>query len=116
MTLVSASVCVDSVLGIDVAKAKADICFERVQPSAKPIHRCYENSPAGHQRLLAWLATQAVGQVHVCLEATGSYSDALALCEALKRATASASSTRCASNVMAKANCAASKPTRAMPP
>ncbi len=78
MTLVSVSV--DSVLGIDVAKAKVDIWFERVPPSAKPIHRCYENTPAGHQRLLAWLATQAVGQLHACLEATGSYSDALALC------------------------------------
>lgn len=80
MTLVSASVCVDSVLGIDVAKAKADLWLERVTSSAKPIHRCYDNSPAGHQQLLAWLATQAVGQLHVCLEATGSYSDALALC------------------------------------
>ena len=36
--------------------------------------------PAGHQRLLAWLASQAVGQLHACLEATGTYSDALALC------------------------------------
>src|SRR5437588_8014999 len=80
MTLVSPSVSVDSVLGIDVAKAKADIWLERVQPSAKPLHRCYENSPAGHQHLLAWLATQAVGQLHVCLETTGTYSDALALC------------------------------------
>ena len=78
MTLVSVSV--ESVLGIDVAKAKVDIWFERVPPSAKPIHRCYANTPAGHQCLLAWLATQAVGRLHACLEATGSYSDALALC------------------------------------
>jgi transposase len=76
MTLVS----VDSVLGIDVAKAKVDIWFQHMTPSEKPTHQCYENTPAGHQRLLAWLATQAVGQLHVCLEATGTYSDALALC------------------------------------
>ena len=80
MTPVSASVCVDSVLGIDVAKAKVDTWLERVTSSEKPIHRCYENSPAGHQQLLGWLATHAVGQLHVCLEATGTYSDALALC------------------------------------
>ncbi|HWZ18147.1 MAG TPA: IS110 family transposase [Ktedonobacteraceae bacterium] len=80
MTLVSPSVCVDSVLGIDVAKAKVDTWFERVTASEKPTHQRYDNSPAGHQRLLAWLTTQAVGQLHVCLEATGTYSDALALC------------------------------------
>ena len=80
MTLVSPSVCVDSVLGIDVAKAKVDTWFQRVTSSQKPTHQRYDNTPAGHQRLLAWLASQAVGQLHVCLEATGTYSDALALC------------------------------------
>ena len=73
-------VCVESVLGIDVAKAKVDICFQRVQPTEKPKHQRYDNTALGHQHLLAWLATQAVGQLHVCLEATGTYSDALALC------------------------------------
>lgn len=71
---------VDSVLGIDVAKAKVDTCFQRVPAGSKPIHQHYENTSSGHQRLLAWLASQAVGQLHVCLEATGTYSDALALC------------------------------------
>lgn len=80
MTLIAVSVSVDSVLGIDVAKAKVDTWFERVTPSQKPKHQRYDNTPAGHQRLLAWLATQAVGQLHVCLEATGTYSEALALC------------------------------------
>ncbi|MEO9057763.1 MAG: transposase [Ktedonobacteraceae bacterium] len=73
-------VCVDSVLGIDVAKAKVDIWFQRVQSNEKPKHQCYDNTSTGHRRLLAWLATQQVGQLHVCLEATGTYSDALALC------------------------------------
>ena len=80
MTLVSPSVCVDSVLGIDVAKAKVDTWFQRVTSSQKPTHQRYDHTPAGHQRLLARLASQAVGQLHVCLEATGTYSDALALC------------------------------------
>lgn len=72
MTLGSVPVSVDSVLGIDVAKAKVDTWFERVTPGEKPKHQRYDNTPAGHQRLLAWLATQAVGQLHVCLEATGT--------------------------------------------
>ncbi|MBF6615021.1 MAG: IS110 family transposase [Chloroflexi bacterium] len=80
MPLLSPPICVDSVLGIDVAKAKVDLCFERVRPSQKPKHQHYDNTPAGHQRLLAWLASQEVGQLHACLEAPGTYSDALALC------------------------------------
>src|SRR5712692_9623947 len=76
MTLLTA----ESVLGIDVAKAKVDTWFQRVNRSEKPTHRLYANTTAGHQQLLTWLATQQVGHLHVCLEATGTYSDALALC------------------------------------
>ena len=71
---------VDCVLGIDVAQAKVDTCLVRVTPGSKPLYRRFDNTAAGHQQLLAWLATQGVGQLHVCLEATGTYSDALALC------------------------------------
>lgn len=70
----------DGVLGIDVAKAKVDTWFQWVQPTEKATHRCYENTSAGHQRLLAWLASQPLAQLHGCLEATGTYGDALALC------------------------------------
>jgi transposase len=68
----------ESVLGIDMAKAKADTQFLRVGSTHKPLHRIYDNTPAGHDQLLTWLATQHVGQLHVCLEATGTYGDALA--------------------------------------
>lgn len=69
----------ESILGIDIAKAKVDVQFQRVQSPQKPKHLIYDNSEPGHRQLLDWLATQQVGQLHVCLEATGTYGDALAL-------------------------------------
>ena len=68
-----------SILGIDIAKAKLDTHFLRVSGPEKPAHRCYDNTPAGHEHLLQWLSTQQVGQMHVCLEATGTYGRAVAL-------------------------------------
>ena len=70
----------DSILGIDIAKAKVETLFQRVQGREKPKYAKYDNTLAGHHRLLAWLASQAVGQLHVCLEATGTYGEAVALC------------------------------------
>lgn len=46
---------------------------------AQPIHRRYDNTPSGHEQLVNWLAAQQVGQLHVCLEATGTYGRAVAL-------------------------------------
>ena len=68
-----------SILGIDVAKAKLDTHFVRVGSSGKPVHRRYDNTAAAHEQLLSWLASQQVGQLHVCLEATGTYGRAVAL-------------------------------------
>jgi transposase len=70
----------DSILGIDIAKVKVDIQLRRVHSPQKPIHLIYDNSEQGHRKLLDWLAAQQVGHLHVCLEATGTYGDALALC------------------------------------
>ncbi len=70
----------DSVLGIDIAKVKVDVQLRRVHSPQKPTHLIYDNSEQGHRKLLDWLAAQQVGQLHVCLEATGTYGDALALC------------------------------------
>lgn len=63
-------------LGIDVAKAKLD-CALRT-PEGKLRHKVVENTPAGFQALRAWLDKQAVGTVHVCMEATGTYWEAVA--------------------------------------
>jgi transposase len=68
-----------SIVGIDIAKAKLDTHFQRVGSPDKPVHRCYDNTPAGHEQLVSWLASQQVGQLHVCLEATGTYGRAVAL-------------------------------------
>ena len=68
-----------SILGIDIAKAKLDTHLVRVGSADKPIHRRYDNTPTGHEQLVNWLAAQQVGQLHVCLEATGTYGRAVAL-------------------------------------
>jgi transposase len=68
-----------SILGIDIAKAKLDTSFLRVGSPDKPVHCRYDNTAAGHEHLVSWLASQQVGQLHVCLEATGAYGRAVAL-------------------------------------
>lgn len=67
------------ILGIDVAKLKLDVALLY---EGKTHTRQFANSLAGFQQLLAWLATFALHleQGHVCLEATGSYGDGVALC------------------------------------
>ena len=64
------------VLGIDVSKKTLDVCliFEtRILPKQ------FKNSPAGFKQLAAWLESLHITQVHACLEATGTYSEAVAL-------------------------------------
>ena len=68
-----------SILGLDIAKAKLDTHFQRVGSPDKSLHRRYDNTPAGHEQLVSWLASQQVGQLHACLEATGTYGRAVAL-------------------------------------
>ena len=64
-------------LGIDVAKLKFDACLSR--PDSKLRHKSFPNSPAGFAQLAAWLVKHGIPQAHACLEATGTYSEALAL-------------------------------------
>jgi transposase len=63
-------------LGIDVAKAKLD-CALRL-PAGKLRHKVVENSPSGFQALSTWLAKQEAETVHACMEATGTYWEAVA--------------------------------------
>lgn len=63
------------VLGIDVAKATLVVVLlvgERQQRAE------FANTPAGHAKLLSWLAKRSSAPVHACLEATGTYGDDLA--------------------------------------
>lgn len=66
----------DAVLGIDIAKAK----FTSVLLTAdgKLRHKSCANTVVGFEELAAWLHRQHVTRVHACLEATGTYGDALA--------------------------------------
>lgn len=65
-------------VGIDVSKAKFDIALLR---DGKFLNKVFANTPAGHAQLLKWLEGKAVERdsCHLCMEATSSYYEALAL-------------------------------------
>jgi len=50
-----------------------------LQEQGKPRHKVFANSAAGHRQLLAWLSDNGAAKVHACLEATGTWADAVAL-------------------------------------
>jgi transposase len=63
-------------LGIDISKLDfhAHLLTEKGEAKKK-----FANSATGFQQLDAWLRNRRSTQVHACMEATGSYWDALAL-------------------------------------
>ena len=69
-------------LGIDVAKAKLDVALR--WPDGRIHSKVVANTDAGFAELQAWLARQDGAGAHVCLEATGTYWEAVA--EALTEA------------------------------
>lgn len=66
-------------LGIDISKLNFDVALLDTStgdaPQGKPRHRAFPNTPAGFEHLYEWLGGR---RVHACLEATGTYGDALA--------------------------------------
>ncbi len=64
-------------LGIDIAKLKFNVCL--VNMSGKLRHKVFPNNEAGFEQLRQWLAKHGVERVRACLEATGTYSEPLAL-------------------------------------
>lgn len=64
-------------LGIDISKAKFDVAL--LLANGKLRHKVFSNSAAGYQQLSQWLINHRLQQVHACMEATGPYSDALAV-------------------------------------
>lgn len=64
-------------LGVDIAKLKFNACL--INTSGKLKHKVFPNTPAGFEHLLEWLLRQGVRRAHACLEATGTYSEPLAL-------------------------------------
>ncbi len=65
------------ILGIDIAKLKFDVCL--IKENGKLKHKVFPNTQHGFEQLAAWLDSHQAGNLHVCLEATGSYGEALAL-------------------------------------
>ena len=63
-------------LGIDIAKAKFNACL--IRPEGRLKHKVFPNDAHGCKQLSAWLSKQGVAAAHACLEATGTYSAALA--------------------------------------
>ena len=64
------------ILGIDVAKLEFNVCLMR--EDGKLRHRVFANNEAGFAQLSDWLKKNNVAKVHACMEATGTYSEALA--------------------------------------
>ncbi len=62
------------ILGIDVSKQKLDVCLlegDRRQ------HKIFQNTAAGFKKIKQWVESIPSEKVHVCLEATGWYSEAV---------------------------------------
>jgi transposase len=62
-------------LGIDVAKKSFHVALRQGEQVR---HKQFANTPPGFAALAQWLASHGAVPLHACLEATGSYSDALA--------------------------------------
>lgn len=65
-----------NILGIDVSKRKIDVALIF---DGKTFTKKFDNSLKGFKLLNGWLKSLKCDQVHACLEATGSYGDAVAL-------------------------------------
>lgn len=63
------------VLGVDIAKRTFDVALLRV---TKLRHKQFANNAVGFKQLDIWLSKHSITTVHVCLEATGIYGEALA--------------------------------------
>jgi len=64
------------ILGIDVSKAKLDVALSA--DNQEFVCAEFSNDGQGYARLAKWLNQNGVGEVHVCLEATGRYGDEVA--------------------------------------
>jgi transposase len=63
-------------LGIDVSKKTLDVALIF---NNKTLSKQFRNSVEGFKLLAGWLKSLRISEVHACLEATGSYSEAVAL-------------------------------------
>ena len=69
-------------VGVDIAKLKFDVAVPfgaKSQTGDKWRNKVFVNSAAGFAAFVAWLKTLADSPVHICMEATGSYFEPLAI-------------------------------------
>lgn len=64
-------------LGIDISKSKFDVAL--LLADGRLLHRVFTNNESGFNQLSDWLSKRHLNRVHACMEATGTYSEALAL-------------------------------------
>lgn len=64
------------ILGIDVAKAKLDVALRLTDGKVRS--KVFDNTPEGFVLLSAWLDKHGVSHLHACMEATGTYWEAVA--------------------------------------
>ena len=70
-----------AMIGIDVSKKKLDCLWLKDLAAGKVKSRVFDNTPAGHLALLAWVQKQTSEEletIHFIMEATGIYHEALA--------------------------------------
>lgn len=65
-------------VGVDVSKKNFHIA---VLLGDKQLNKTFDNSPAGHRDMQSWLLKKGIsqGESHICMEATSTYYEALAL-------------------------------------
>lgn len=67
----------EPVLGIDIAKLKFNVCLINLNGKLK--HKVFPNTATGFEQQRQWLSRQGGEHLHACMEATGTYGEALAL-------------------------------------
>jgi transposase len=65
------------ILGIEISKLKFNVCL--IHSTGKLRDKLFANTATGFEQLSDWLSGQGVESVHACLEATGTYGEALSL-------------------------------------
>lgn len=62
----------NAILGVDIAKEKFDACL---LIDNKERHKVFHNNQEGFEKLVAWCNGHGADLIHICLEATGCYSE-----------------------------------------
>jgi transposase len=65
-------------LGIDVSKDQLDLALIGSDEPVTPKRKVLSNNKEGFAKILPWLSRRMDGEVHACMEATGTYYEGLA--------------------------------------